>query len=84
MFESEVYRKAADLNKGLTHEGPVSPEEVLGQRVEGNVGARTLSVVVGATQLGASGGEGTAAGDCQTGTDGGRSVHLKLSEGNVS
>ena len=53
---------------------------MLGQRVEGNVGARTLSVVVGATQLGASGGEGTAAGDCQTGTDGGRGVHLEIEQ----
>lgn len=44
----------------LTHESPVAPEEVLGQGVEGDVGARTLSVVVRAAELGASGGEATA------------------------
>lgn len=43
-----------------THETPVSEEEVLGLGVEGNVGARTLGVVVGASELGAGGREATA------------------------
>lgn len=62
----------------LTHESPVAPEEVLGERVEGDVGARTLGVVVGAAKLGASGGEAT------TGSEGGghsgpdsRGIHLR-------
>lgn len=41
------------------HESPVSPEEVLGQRVEGNVGARALSVVVRTGELGPGGGKAT-------------------------
>lgn len=62
----------------LTHESPVAPEEVLGQGVEGNVGARTLSVVVGAAELGASGGETTTGseGGGHTGPDSG-GVHLR-------
>lgn len=42
-----------------THESPVSDEEELGQRVEGNVRARALRVVVRAPELSASGGETT-------------------------
>lgn len=61
-----------------THEGPVAPEEVLGQRIEGDVGARALSVVVGAAELGASGGEATTGSDSgQTGADSGGGVHLE-------
>lgn len=61
-----------------THEGPVAPEEVLGQRVEGDVGARALGVVVGAAELGASGGEATTGSDGgQSGADSGRGVHLE-------
>lgn len=42
------------------HERPVSEEEEAGQRVEGDVGARALLVVVRATELGAGGREATA------------------------
>lgn len=62
----------------LTHEGPVSPEEVLGQGIEGNVGARALGVVVGTAELGASGREATTSSDGgQSGPDGGGGVHLE-------
>mgnify|MGYP006900022365 CR=1 FL=1 len=46
--------------RSLTHERPVSEEEEAGQRVEGDVGARALLVVVRATELGAGGREATA------------------------
>lgn len=50
---------------------------MLGQRVEGDVGARALGVVVGATELGASGGEATTSSDGgQSGADSGGGVHL--------
>lgn len=51
---------------------------MLGERVEGDVGARTLGVVVGAAELGASGGEATTGSDGgQSGADSGGSVHLR-------
>ena len=61
-----------------THESPVSPEEVLGQRVEGDVGARTLGVVVRAAELGAGGGKATTGneGGGHSGAESGSSVHL--------
>ena len=62
-----------------THEAPVSQEEETGKRVEGDVGARTLSVVVRAAELSASGGE-TTAGDKGVGHSGPESdsrVHLE-------
>lgn len=50
---------------------------MLGQGVEGDVGARSLSVVVGATELSAGGREATTgSGGGQAGTDGGGGVHL--------
>lgn len=60
------------------HESPVAPEEVLGERVEGDVAARTLGVVVGAAKLGASGGEATTGseGGGHSGPDSG-GVHLE-------
>lgn len=66
----------SDNGGSQTHEGPVAPEEVLGQGVEGNVGARALSVVVGAGELGAASGETTTGNSGQTGASGGGSVHL--------
>lgn len=62
-----------------THEGPVSPEEVLGQRVEGNVGARTLGIVVRGRELSASGGETTASNEVggHSGPDSSSGVHLR-------
>lgn len=62
-----------------THESPVSLEEVLGQRVEGNVGARALSVVVRTGELGPGGGKATT-GDEGSGHSGAESrsgVHLE-------
>lgn len=54
---------------------------MLGHGVEGNVGARALSVVVGAAELGAAGGEATTGSSGQTGADSGGGVHLcRLSE----
>lgn len=63
----------------LTHESPVSEEEVLRKRVKGNVGARTLSVVVRAAELGAGGGKATASdgGSGHSGPESGSSVHLQ-------
>lgn len=50
---------------------------MLGQGVEGDVGARALSVVVGAAKLGASCREATTGSDGgQSGTDSGGGVHL--------
>ena len=50
---------------------------MLGQRIERNVGARALSVVVGAAELGTGGGEATTGSDGgQSGADSGGSVHL--------
>lgn len=62
-----------------THEAPVSPEEVLGQGVEGDVGARALGVVVRATELGAGGREATAGngGSGHSGPESGSGVHLE-------
>jgi hypothetical protein len=61
-----------------THERPVSHSEESGLRVEGNVGARTLGVVVGATKLGASGREAAASdqGIGEPGPGNGGSEHL--------
>ena len=63
----------------LTHEAPVSPEEVLGQGVEGDVGARALGVVVRATELSAGGGKATAGngGSGHSGAESGSGVHLE-------
>lgn len=73
-----VLGSAAGSCGSLTHESPISPEEVLGQGVEGDVGARALGVVVGAAELGASGGEATTGSDGgQSGTDSGGGVHLR-------
>lgn len=62
-----------------THEAPVSEEEELGQRVERNVGARTLSIVVWATELSASGGEATTGKDGvgHSGPESDSGVHLR-------
>lgn len=62
-----------------THESPVSEEEVLGHRVEGDVGARTLGVVVGAAELGTGGRKATAGneGGGHTGPESGGGVHLE-------
>ena len=62
----------------LTHKAPISQEEIFGQRVEGNVRARTLGVVVRATELRASGRE-AAAGEGvggHSGPESSGSVHL--------
>ena len=62
-----------------THKGPVSKEEEPGERIEGDIGARALSVVVGAAELSTSGGE-TTAGDEGVGHSGPESdsrVHLE-------
>lgn len=61
-----------------THESPVSPEEVLGQRVEGQVGTRALSVVVWAGELGTGGGKATTGdeGGGHSGAESRGSVHL--------
>lgn len=61
-----------------THECPVTEEEVLGLGVEGNVGARTLSVVVGTGKLCASSRESTASDKSvgQSGTGSGGGNHL--------
>ena len=63
-----------------THESPVSEEEVLGVRVEGDVGARTLGVVVRATELGTGGGKATAGdeGGGHTGPKSGSGVHFGI------
>ena len=63
----------------LTHVSPVLVLEALAERVEGNVGARTLSVVVRAAELGAGGGKATAGDGVggHTGPESGSSVHLR-------
>ena len=63
---------------GRTHECPVSEEKVLGLGVEGNVGARTLSVVVRAGKLCTGGRESTASdkGVGQSGPGSGGGNHL--------
>lgn len=61
-----------------THESPVTEEEVLCLGVEGNVGARTLSVVVGTGELCTGGRESTASdeGIGQSGPGSGGGNHL--------
>lgn len=61
-----------------THERPVSHSEESGFRVERNVRVRTLSVVVRATKLGASGREAAASdqGIGEPGPGNGGSEHL--------
>lgn len=63
------------------HESPVAEKEELGKRVEGDVRARALSVVVRAAELGAGGGKATT-GDERGGHSGpqsGSGVHLEES-----
>lgn len=61
-----------------THESPVTEEEVLGLGVEGNVGARTLSIMVGTGELCTGGRESTASdkGVGQSGPGSGGGNHL--------
>lgn len=56
-----------------THRSPVSVEEVFGQRVEGDVAARTFGVVVGTREAGGGGSKATAGdqGGCLGGAKGG-------------
>ena len=57
----------------FTHRSPVSVEEVLGQRVEGEVAARTFGVVVRAGEAGGGGSKATVGdqGGCLGGAKGG-------------
>ena len=53
-WSAEVPQQTGSTRRRLTHEAPEPQEEELGQRVEWDVAARALRVVVRAGELGAS------------------------------
>ena len=66
------------MESSFTHRSPVSVEEVFGQRVEGEVAARTFGVMVGTREAGGGGSKATAGdqGGCLGGAKGGPGKHL--------
>ncbi|KAA8649126.1 uncharacterized protein ATNIH1004_005021 [Aspergillus tanneri] len=68
-----------------THECPVSEKEEFCQRVEGNVGARALGVVVRAGELSTGGGKATAGdkGGGHSGPESSSGIHLGERESEV-
>ena len=65
------------LPRARTHESPVPDSEPLGERVEGNVAARALGVVVGRAHLARGGVEAAAGGGGREACDG-AGEHLYL------
>ena len=75
-FQSFLY-PCLSLLRPRTHETPVPQGEETGHRVEGNVAARTLGVVVGRAHLARGGVETAAGGGGREACDGAGSEHLK-------